>query len=157
MKDKPPVIIDSAKVLKYAIVDSSVEWQDGLCLFVDGKRVGQVPKLAICQNYKARDYLLFFCNAKWKVLGVTGYKTLTETKEKAERAYKGIRKKWVTVAKPNVFTNWPGDLGPVCSFCRRTIFEGLQQIYGRDDAFICNECIKRYYDLLEREQKQTGA
>ena len=157
MKNQPPPMLDSAKVLKYALVASSVQFTGRLCLYVNGKLLGKVPNLAICQNYKAKDYLLFFCNAKWKVLGVAGYKTIKETKEKAERAYKGITKKWITIARPNVFKDWPGDLGPVCSFCGKTIFEGLQQIYGRDNAFICNECIKRYHDLFEKEQKNSGA
>ena len=153
MKDQPPPLLDSAKVLKYAIVDSSVEFTGRLCLYVDGKLLGKVPKLAICQNYKAKDYLLLFCNKKWKVLGVAGYKSIKETKEKAERAYKGITKKWVTLTKPNVFKNWPGDLGPICSFCRRTMFEGIQRMFGGKDAFICNECVNKLRKIIQDEDQ----
>ncbi len=103
MRDRPPPLLDSAKVLKYAIVNTSVEFTGRLCLYVDGKLLGKVPKLAICQNYKAKDYLLLFCNKKWKVLGVAGYKSIQETKEKAERAYKGITKKWMTKTRGRWF------------------------------------------------------
>lgn len=86
MRDRPPPLLDSAKVIKYAVVDGSVEFTGQLCLYVGGKLLGKVPHLAICQNYKAKDYLLFFCNKKWKVLGAAGYKSMKETKQRAERA-----------------------------------------------------------------------
>jgi hypothetical protein len=155
MKNKPPLILDSAKVLKYAIVDSSVEFTGRLCLYVDGKLLGKVPKLAICQNYKEKDFLLFFCNKKWKVLGVAGYKSIKETKERAENAYKGISKKWVTVAKPNVFKNWPGNLGPICSFCGKTLFEGIEQLFRGNNAYICNKCINKLQRIMEEDKNKA--
>lgn len=152
MKDQPPQIIDSAKVLKYAIVDNSVEFTGRLRIYVDGKLLGKVPKLAICQNYKSKDYLLFFCNKKWKVLGVAGYKSINETKQTAEETYRGITKKMVTVAKPNVFKNWPGDLGPICSFCRKTMFEGMMRLFRGKNAYICDKCVNKFQKIIEEDK-----
>ncbi len=149
MRDRPPSLLDSATVLKYAIVDSSVEYTGRSYLYVGGKLLGKVSRLAICQNYKAKDYLLLYCNKRWRVLGAAGYKSVKETKEAAERAYKGIAKKWVTVAKANVFKNWPGDLPPICSFCGKTISEGIRQMFGGKNAFICNECIIRLHKIIQ--------
>jgi hypothetical protein len=143
MRDQAPQIIDSAKVLKYAIVDSSIEYTGRLHIYANGKHLGMVPRLAICQNYKSKDYLLFFCNKKWKVLGVVGYKSIKETKDTAEETYRGITKKWVTVAKPNIYKNWPGDLGPICSFCRKTMFEGIIQLFKGNNAYICDKCVNK--------------
>jgi len=159
IEKKPPLIIDSAKVLKYAIVDDSVEFTDRLCLYVgmpgELQRLGKVPKLAICQNYKAKDYLLLFCDNNWKTLGVAGANSIAEIKRDAEKAYKGISKKWVTVARPNVFRNWPGDLGPICSFCGKTLFEGLMGIFPGKNAYICNECVIKFYDIHKANEREA--
>ncbi len=155
MESKPPLILDSAKVLKYAIVDTPVAFTGRLSLYVDGKLLGEVPKLAICQNYKASDYLLLFCNKKWKVLGAVGYKSIKETKKNAEKAYKGITKKWMTVAKSNDFKNWPGDLGPICSFCGKTMFEGVERMFGGNNAYICNKCINKLQKIMEEDKDEA--
>jgi ClpX C4-type zinc finger protein len=149
MREKPPQIIDSAKVLKYAIVDKSIQYTGRLHIYANGKELGKVPRLAICQNYKAKDNLLFLCNKKWKVLGVAGFKSMKATKDTAEETYQGISKRWATIAKPNVFKNWPGDLGPVCSFCRKTIFEGIVQLFqGDNNAYICDKCVSKFQQRI---------
>jgi len=156
MKNKPPLIIDSAKVLKYAIVDNSVEYTGRLCLYVGDKRLGKVPRLAICQNYKAKDYLLLFCDEKWKVIGASGNKTIKEAQRDAEKYYKGITKKWVTVARPNKFKDWPGDLGPICSFCGKTFFEGPKRMFQGKNAHICNQCIEEYQNIISTEKEDEA-
>ena len=67
MSEKPPAILDSAKVLSYAILDSSVIYTGKASVYYNGKLVGPVPKLAICQNKGETEVLLFYCNDKWGV------------------------------------------------------------------------------------------
>lgn len=131
MKDKPPLILASAKLLEYAIADSSVEYIERQTLYVDGKLLGQVPKLAICQNYKERDLLLFHCNKEWEVLGAVFYKSIDELKKRIEREYKGINKKWIKVASPNDFKNWPSDLEPYSAkVATQMMFPLLSSVVG---------------------------
>lgn len=91
---KPPTILDSARVLAFAILDSTVEYTGKITVYMDGKLIGPVPCLAICQNEGERDYLLFYCNKKWKVLAAGGYPSFELTQERAEVAYRGSMAKW---------------------------------------------------------------
>ena len=150
MADRPPLIIDSAKVLEYAIVDSSVEYTGKCALFVGGELLGEVPKLALCQNYKATDFLLFHCNEAWEVLGAGGYPSVEEAKRSCEKSYKGIANKWIMVAKPNDFENWPGELEPLCSFCGKSFYE-IEKMFEGQDAYICNECVSQLKKNVESD------
>jgi hypothetical protein len=150
MKSKPPLILDGAKVLEYAIVDGSVEYTGLGSIYVGGKLLGIVPKLTICQSYKAKDYLLFHCNETWKVLGIAGYASIREAKRSAEKTYKGITSKWKIIAKPNDFNNWPGNLEPVCSFCRKSFYE-IDQMFEGHDAYICNMCVSKMQKSIKTD------
>ena len=58
----PPPVLDNARVLEYAIVDSSVRFSGSLQLFHGGKRVGPVPGLAICRDPDVVGLLPFHCD-----------------------------------------------------------------------------------------------
>src|SRR6266480_2118563 len=99
-KLEPPVVLDSARVLKYAILDQSVVHTGRSTLIVGGKVLGPVPCLAICKNlWRSNDFLLLYCNNKWRVLGAAGYKSLKLTLQNAEVAYAGVSGKWQTFRK----------------------------------------------------------
>lgn len=53
--NRPPLLLDDARVLKYAAVDSSIELTGRLRLYVDGKRAGAVPNLAICEMHPSQE------------------------------------------------------------------------------------------------------
>ena len=86
---KPPPVLDCARVLHYALVDKSVGYVGRTLLFVDGKELGRVPLMAICEDRKV-GVLLFHCNRNWKVLGCSGHDSVAAAKRKAECTYPGL-------------------------------------------------------------------
>jgi hypothetical protein len=47
----PPPVLASARTLWYAVKDEEVIFIDRISLYVVGERLGEVPCLAICENY----------------------------------------------------------------------------------------------------------
>ena len=96
-----PPIIDSARTLYYAVTDGDVLFTNRIHLIVGGERLGEVPCLAICQNYrKPADILLFFCDSNWESQGVIALGSVEAAKAKAETGYPGISRKWVHAEAP---------------------------------------------------------
>jgi len=99
----PSSVLDSAKVLEYAIVDDSVKYTGALHLYHGDARVGPSPALAICQDSEVDGLFLFHCSEEWVVLGAqiwneapdSTIRKVQEVKEKAERYYAGIGRRWV--------------------------------------------------------------
>jgi hypothetical protein len=50
MQSQPPPIIDSAKVLAYAVLDSTITHTGKAKVYYAGRLVGPVSNLAICRN-----------------------------------------------------------------------------------------------------------
>src|SRR5262245_22403310 len=100
--DRPPPVLDSARVLEFAVVDSSVRFTGALHLYHGGERVGPVPCLAICRDPNVDGLLLFHCDKNWNVLGAQIWNnpdrpvvaTVEGVKERAEEYYSGISSKW---------------------------------------------------------------
>ena len=96
MSNVPSAILDSAKVLAFAIVDESVTYINRKTLYVDGVLLGAVPKLAICQNEDEIELMVFHCANDWNVLGVTAeHESIGEAIQYTERSYNGLTDKWV--------------------------------------------------------------
>jgi hypothetical protein len=99
----PPAILDGAKVLEYAMIDSSVQFTGRLHLYHGDTRIGAVPCLAIGQNPDMNELLLFHCDEDWNVLGAQIWNTpgqpvvtsVEEVKARAENYYAGVSTKWV--------------------------------------------------------------
>jgi hypothetical protein len=87
-------LLDSARVLHYANVDEDVAYAGRTLLFVDGKELGKVPNLAICEESASGGVLLFHCSRAWKVLGCSAHKSVAAAKEKAEQIYPGLGDRW---------------------------------------------------------------
>jgi len=97
--EPPPSELTSARVLAYAVIDDDVEYTGRISVYVDGVLLGPVLRLVIAlNNYEPDDYLLLYCDSEWSVLGVGGYSSLVEAKERAEVAYAGVSTKWQDVA-----------------------------------------------------------
>jgi hypothetical protein len=96
-KSAPPPVIDAARVIVYATMDKSVTHTGRLHLFVGGRRLGKVPKVAICKNLASelKGYLILFCNSKWESRGVVVKPALKEAKQAAESYDAGIAKRFV--------------------------------------------------------------
>ena len=99
----PPLTLDNARVLAYAIVDDSVKYTGALHLYHGGTQVGPSAALAICQDAEVDGLFLFHCSREWVVLGAQIWnespeltvRAVEEVKQKAERYYLGIGERWV--------------------------------------------------------------
>ena len=96
--NKPPAVLDGARVLKYAIVDSSIRYTGKITVHVDGKLVGPAAGLAICKYDNEDSVCIFYCNENWEVFAAGGYPTVEKTVERMEVAYSGSSKKWQNMA-----------------------------------------------------------
>jgi len=149
-----------ARVLAYAILDDSVQWTGRQTIFVGGKELGVVPRLAICQNVGGgtKDILVFHCSDEWEVLGVGGAENVESAKASAERAYRGVSAKWVETnvsldeAKAWIKENYE-DM--TCSFCGRDPEDVRNLVEGRSGTHICNHCIDKFYALI-RQPPEDG-
>ena len=92
--DEPPSVIHSAPVRLYAMSGGSDAWTGTLTVFVDGKLLGPLPRLAICEDLLSSDFLLMYCDENWTPVGVTAGPSLNHVKGVAERAYLRLVDKW---------------------------------------------------------------
>jgi hypothetical protein len=143
--DQPPPVLDCARVLEYAAVDSSVKYTGRLSIFVDGKALGAVPKLAICQNMgDDPETLLFHCSDDWSVLGAGAYPSVESARDRAEQGYAGISAKWhespftLEEAENFLSESWGNSR---CAFCGKTPNQVHVLVEGRTGAKICDLCI----------------
>jgi hypothetical protein len=92
---EPPYVLDSARVLAYAVLDQTVSYTGRISVYVGGKLLPPIPRLAICENLaREGDFLLCYCTETWEVLGVGGYESFELAKQRAEVAYAGVSEKW---------------------------------------------------------------
>lgn len=146
----PPPILDGARVLAYAVLDDSVVHTGRSTLYVDGKALGLVPRLAICQDLDAKDVLLLFCNEQWHSLGAVSHSSLKEAQERAEIEYRGVFPKWVhtNVSEEEAarYLDQQSN-GQLCSFCGKRP-DQIAQMFQGPRACICNECVEALYKNL---------
>jgi ClpX C4-type zinc finger len=146
----PPPALEGARLLAYAIVDGTVTHAGNSTLCVDGKLMGAVPCLAICQQ-KAEAVLLLFCDEEWNSLGVVECSSLVEAKKRAESEYKGLSTKWVSAnVSAEDATRYLDEQSDSqqCSFCGNAP-EAVQQMFRTSAACICDGCIRDFYQALE--------
>ncbi len=164
MKLKPPPIIDSAKLILFAINDKNVEYTDRINLHVGTsengfERIGEIPNLAITKTYYDNSSLLMLCDEKWNVKGVIQSTNIEEAKIQAERGYKGITEKWqespYSQQEIDDFLREEYEVDPnsewwttYCSFCGRKSREINQMIKGLK-AQICDVCVSDFHKELK--------
>jgi len=146
---KPPPAIGSDRLLHYAILDASVGYRSGHgLLFVEGKEIGKVPCLAICQSRNSNDVVLYYCEADWNSLAVSVHDSVTGAKRRAERIYPGSSARWVEVnVSEEEVALYLDDLYKDfrCSFCGKRGDLAGQMFGGNDTAQICDECVMEFY------------
>ena len=149
MANAPPPALEGARLLAYAIVDATVGHTGKSTLYVDGKLLGAVPCLAICQQWPDA-VLLFFCDEKWESLGVVECPSLAEAQKRAEGEYTGLSKRWVNanVSEEQAarYLSKQSD-APRCSFCGKSPQE-VQQMFSTPTACVCDGCVRDFYQAL---------
>ena len=147
----PPPTIHCDRVIAFAIVNKSVAYSGHTSLFRNGKEVGRVPCLAICDDRKHADILLLHCDRDWTVLGCGGgYGSVAEAKENAERIYPGLSTHWVDAgyseedAERHLDEIFQDDR---CSFCGKRA-DQIEKLIGKDQLRICNLCIDEFHGII---------
>jgi hypothetical protein len=150
MMEKPPSVINSARIIAYAVLDESVCYRGHSSLFVDGKEVGAVPCLAIGQDLNDTEIFLFHCDRDWAVLGVVGYASINEAKDHANRLYAGVSNRWiethVTKQEASEYLQSLED-DARCAFCGKGPRDAVYLI-EKGGKRICDSCIKDFHRLL---------
>jgi hypothetical protein len=137
------------RITHYVIRDRSLRFVGPSRLFVNGKELGAVPRLAIGES-RDRKHALLHCGPTWNVRGVEEYDSLEETRRAAERLYPGISQRWLATgisrrqAEAYRRQIWKGL---ECSFCGRLPDE-IEQLVERRSVRICDQCIRSFSQLL---------
>jgi hypothetical protein len=143
-RDSPPPVLDCARVLRYLLIDVSMEFSGRTLLFVDGKELGEVPYLAICEKEKNGGVLLFHCTSDWTVLGCSSHKSITDAQERAEAIYRGSSSRWVDAnvsreaAEAYLDELFGGDR---CSLCGNRPHQ-VDSFISQGSDLICNHCAR---------------
>jgi len=83
--NEPPPVIGSARLLEYAMIDSSIVFTGRSVIYVDGKLLGPVPRLAVCQVITGSEIILYHCDEEWDILAATSDKTVIEAMAQESR------------------------------------------------------------------------
>lgn len=146
-KNPPPPVIDSARVLSYALVDDIPYRQHGR-LYVGDELLEAVPRLAIVLNLsKDIGPMLFHCDYQWNALGTSGAGSVAEVKDLAEKNYPGVSTRWIDIntSVEDALRYYDEQTGlALCNFCGKRPFETEGWVEGRA-AHICQTCIDSYY------------
>ncbi|WP_061541192.1 ClpX C4-type zinc finger protein [Collimonas fungivorans] len=121
-------------------------------LYVDGKLLGPVPRLAICRNLfgELQDFLIMHCDNRWNVLGVGGAATLRESMQRSEHWYEGISQRWVrTHTTKRIAERWLRTqcAGEACSMCRKIPAE-VDGMFSKGIVNICFLCIRQMHQSI---------
>ncbi len=164
MSEKPPPVLGDARVLEYAVLDTSVTYSGHSSLFVgtagEGlKELRPVPCLAIAQDLKTGEIMLMHCDQDWDVLGLGGrYDSIADAKARAERTYHGASSCWidakVTQEEALKFRDetWADQR---CSFCDKTPLDGINRMIERNNVRICDSCIAEFQQIVQEEPESS--
>jgi hypothetical protein len=145
-----PPFIAGLYVLAFAYVDRSVRFEQRHTLNVDGKWLGRVPCLALCEPFDKAGMLIQHCDKNWYPLGIeAGYKSIQDAKKRVERSYHGITAKWTkqSVPKKGARALYQAELkSESCSFCGRTPLQFTAVVGSK--VRICNHCVDKFHEAL---------
>jgi hypothetical protein len=151
---KPPHALANAAVIEYVTLPDFVHHVSTAGLYVNGKELGSVPCLAICQNVGKDEFLLLYCDGEWNVLAVVACASVREARARAERQYPGVSICWTQAQisrqeASGYLDSLPGELR--CAFCGRRP-EEVKTLFEKGGARICDSCVKEFCQLLHKEQ-----
>lgn len=155
---KPPPTIGFCRVLEYAVLDASISYRGHRGLFTGEKEVGPVPCLAICMIGTGPEVLLLHCNRDWTVRGISERESLGAARDFAEQIYPGVSSVWIDahVAEEEAAKHRKEVGNGQCTFCKRTALDGENSRFiQKNDAWICDSCVKECYELLQSDRQST--
>ena len=138
----PPPALGCRRVLAYAVVDGSVQYAGRTLLFVDGKELGPVERLAICKSQDDPDFLLVYCNRDWDARGVSAFSSMAEAKAKAESIYPGLSSHWIAAnvseeAAEAYLDELFGDQR--CGVCGKRA-DKVDELFRTESGYVCPSC-----------------
>jgi hypothetical protein len=159
MTAPPPVLSARTRVTHYAILGPDVGFNGAGRIFVGGRLLGRVPRLALSRQDEGGT-LLMHCGSTWNVRTAFSYPSVLEAKKAAERRYPGSSARWVRVdtskAKAEAYLNRVYR-GRTCSFCRRRPDQVSQMFHSRrDGAKVCEVCVGKMTAFLGAERAQRA-
>ena len=94
--DEPPILLDGARVIEYAVFDPSVKPTGHVSLIVGGVTLdlAGVRGVAIAEDLVESGMLLLHCDGQWQTLGAGYYDSAESARESARHAYSGISAQW---------------------------------------------------------------
>jgi len=148
---KPAPVIDCARLLHYAFVEKSIVYSGRTLLFVDGKEVGRVPCLAICEYEGSKEVLLFHCKRDWRVIGCSAHQSVFAAKKRVEGVYPGLSSHWreaqVTKRRAERFLN--EHFGNVrCIGCEKRP-DQIEQLFTKGRALVCDSCVQELHKMMQ--------
>lgn len=152
-KLKPPPTIQTCRVLEYSKPDADITATQRC--FSGDKEVGPIVWLAICQNMKTAEIVLFFCDCDWTSLGSETFESILQAKSSAESTYPGISASWIKSkvneqeALKHLDETWNGQR---CIFCGKTPLE-VPRLLEKNGLWICEICVETCYGLLKKNDQ----
>jgi hypothetical protein len=155
----PPPVLGGLYVVAYAHVDESVQFSQTHTLNVDGRWLGAVPNLALCQEFDTREFAIQHCDEEWEPLGIAaGYESRTDAVRRIEGSYRGIGSKWIDAsatfeqAKASYETELRAE---ACSFCGKTPLDVSKMVAATtaSEVRICNYCIEEFHAVIRKNDQ----
>lgn len=152
----PPAVIDGFRILYYAHIRPPIVYSGHSSIFVDGREVGCVPRVAVGEGLRGEGIAFLLCDRHWHARAHGGdYKSVSEARRRVERMYPGVDQAWIKLSVSKREARriekelWRGE---ECSFCGR-IPPDFQQCLQSGRARICNICVaKMFWDFSVSEQ-----
>ncbi|HYL57364.1 MAG TPA: ClpX C4-type zinc finger protein [Candidatus Acidoferrales bacterium] len=146
---EPPPAVSSQRVLHYALLDKDVGYNSGHGLIlVDGRELGKVPCLVICQEAKTSKFLVYYCDIDWEASGCSAHDSIAAAKTRAESIFPGSSAKWVEAHfTEEEVTRYLDEIwiDCRCSFCGKRPDQGVEAIFkGSGNARICDKCVAEF-------------
>jgi hypothetical protein len=153
---KPPPVLGT-RVLANALLGRGVQYSGHSGLFVEGKELGPVPRLAICERPDG-GVLLVHCNRRWSELGLASYESVSAAKQRAEAIYRGSSTCWVaakvTKAQAERYLRelWAGQ---ECNLCGRRP-DQVERLVEQRQVRICNVCVDECHAAMHPSFGSSG-
>ena len=94
--EEPPILLDGARVIEYAVVDPSVDPRGRLSFAVGGLAVdlASLRGLVIAENLVEGGVFLLHCDERWQTLAAGYYASADTARESAQQAYGALVARW---------------------------------------------------------------